>query len=102
MLPTPVFLGFPCGSAGEGSTCNVGDLGSIPGLRRSPGERKGYSLQYSGWRISKRQTGLCDFHFFIRELRRGVGGRRGIIHPSIILSRFQAQLLLLSFRVFLV
>ena len=30
------------------SACNVGDLGSIPGLRRSPGEGKGYPLQYSG------------------------------------------------------
>ena len=29
-LPTPVFLGFPCGSAGKESTCSVGDLGSIP------------------------------------------------------------------------
>ena len=47
-LPTPVFLGFPCGSAGKESTCNTGDLGSIPGLGRSPGEGKGYSLQYSG------------------------------------------------------
>ena len=40
-------MGFPCGSAGKES-CNVGDLGSIPGLGRSPGERKGYPLQYSG------------------------------------------------------
>ena len=47
VLPTPVFLGFPCGSAGKGSACNVGDLGSIPGLGRS-GEGKGYPLQYSG------------------------------------------------------
>ena len=47
-LPTPVFLGFPCGSAGKESTCNVGDLASIPGLGRSPGEEKGYPLQYSG------------------------------------------------------
>ena len=47
-LPTPVFLGFPSGSAGEESTCSVGDLGSIPGLGRSPGEGKGYPLQYSG------------------------------------------------------
>ena len=47
-LPTPVFLGFPGGSAGKESTCNVGDLSSIPGLGRSPGEGKGYSLQYSG------------------------------------------------------
>ena len=47
-LPTPVFLGFPCGSAGKESSCYVGDLGSIPGLRRSLGEGKGYPLWYSG------------------------------------------------------
>ena len=40
--------GFPCGLAGKESTCNAGDLGSIPGLGRSPREGKGYSLQYSG------------------------------------------------------
>ena len=40
--------GFPCGSAGKESACNVGDLGSIPGLGRSPEEGKGYSLQDSG------------------------------------------------------
>ena len=33
---------------GKESACNVGDLGSIPGLERSPGEGKGYPLQYSG------------------------------------------------------
>ena len=48
MLPTLVFLSFPCGSAGKESTCNVTDLGLIPGLGRSPGEGKGYPLQYSG------------------------------------------------------
>ena len=48
MLPTPVFLGFPCGSTGKESTCNAGDLGSIPGLGRYPGEGKDYPLQYSG------------------------------------------------------
>ena len=41
-------MGFPCGLAGKESTCNAGDLGSIPGLGRSPGEEKGYLLQYSG------------------------------------------------------
>ena len=35
-LPSPVFLGFPCGSAGKESTCNAGDLGVIPGLGRFP------------------------------------------------------------------
>ena len=47
-LPTPVFLGLLCGSAGKESSCNAGDLGLIPGLGRSPGEGKGYPLQYSG------------------------------------------------------
>ena len=46
-LPTPVFLGFPGGSAGKESTCNAVDLGSIPGLGRSPGERIGCPLQHS-------------------------------------------------------
>ena len=41
-------LGFPGGSAGNKSTCNVGDLGLIPGLGRSPGEGIGYPRQYSG------------------------------------------------------
>ena len=48
MLPIPVFLGFPFGSAGKESTCNAGGLDSIPGLGRSPGEGKGYPFQYSG------------------------------------------------------
>ena len=46
-LPTPVFLGFPGGSDGKESTCNVGDLGSIPGLGRSLGGGHGNPLQYS-------------------------------------------------------
>ena len=69
--PTPVFLGFPYGSAGKESTCNAGDMGSIPGLGRSPGERKGYPLQYSGLEnsmgwivhgVAKSRTQLSDFH----------------------------------------
>ena len=43
-----IIMGFPGGSAGKESACNVGDLGSIPGLGRSPGEGNGYPLQYSG------------------------------------------------------
>ena len=39
-LPTPVFLGFPCDSAGKESTCNAWDLGSIPGLGRFPWRRE--------------------------------------------------------------
>ena len=41
-------MGFPGGSAGKESACNVGNLGSIPGMGRSPGEGKSYPLQYSG------------------------------------------------------
>ena len=40
--------GFPCSSVGTESAYNAGDLGSIPGSGRSPGERNGYTLQYSG------------------------------------------------------
>ena len=40
-------LGFPGGSEGKVSACNVGDPGSIPGLGRSPGEGNGNPLQYS-------------------------------------------------------
>ena len=42
-----MFLAFPGSSDGEESACSAGDLGSIPGLGRSPGEGKGYPLQYS-------------------------------------------------------
>ena len=64
--------GFPCGSAGKESACNMGDLGSIPGLGGSPGEGKGYPLQYSVLEnsmdcivhgVAKSQIQLSDFHF---------------------------------------
>ena len=70
--PTPVFLGFPGALAGKESACNAGDLDLIPGLGRSPGEGKGYPLQYSGLEnsmdcivlgVTKSQTQLSDFHF---------------------------------------
>ena len=48
MVSVISLMGFPCGLASKESTCNVGDLGSIPGLGRSPGEGKGYPFQYSG------------------------------------------------------
>ena len=40
-------MGFPGGSDGKESSCNAGDLGSIPGLGRSPGGGHGNLLQYS-------------------------------------------------------
>ena len=45
-LPTPVFMGFLGGSHSKESTCNAVDLGSIPGLGRSPGGGHGNPLQY--------------------------------------------------------
>ena len=71
-LPTPVFLGFPGGSADREPTCNVRDLGLISGSGRSPGEGYGYPLQYSGLEncmdsivhgAAKSWTQLSDFHF---------------------------------------
>ena len=62
-------MGFPDNSVGKESACNAGDLGSIPGLGRSPGEGKGYPLQYSGQEnsivheVTKSRTQLSDFHF---------------------------------------
>ena len=64
-------LGFPDGSAGKESTCNAGDLSSIPGLGRSPREGNGYPLQYSGLKDAtdytvhgwQSWTQLSDFHF---------------------------------------
>ena len=69
---TTPFIGFPCGSTGKESAHSVGDLGLIPGLGRSPGEGKGYPLQYSCLEnsmdcivheVTKSQTWLSDFHF---------------------------------------
>ena len=65
-------LGLPCGSAGKECVCNVGDLGSIPGLGICPGEGKGYPLQHSGLEnsmncivhgVAKSWTQLSHFHF---------------------------------------
>ena len=70
-------MGFHCGSAGEESPCNSGDLGLIPGLGRSPGEGKDYPPQYSGLEnsmdcivhgVAKSQTSLNDFHFIIWDI----------------------------------
>ena len=74
-----VFLSFPEASAGKESTCNVGDLGSIPELGRSSGEGNNYPLQYSclenstervAWQatvhgVTKSQTRLSNFHFSV-------------------------------------
>ena len=59
-------MGFPDGSAGKESACNAGDLGSIPGLERYPGEGNGYPLHglYRPWAANS-QSQLSDFHSLI-------------------------------------
>ena len=47
-LTRDILWGFPGSSTGKESVCSAGDLGLIPGLGRSPGEGKGYPLQYFG------------------------------------------------------
>ena len=84
MLPTPVFWGFPGGSAGEEFTCNAGNLGLIPGLGRSPGEGNHYPLQYSSLEnsmdcivhgVAESWTQLSNFlfHFHKDEIVKAIG-----------------------------
>ena len=83
------FASLPCGSAGKESACSAGDLGSIPGLGRSPGEGKDYPLQYSGLEnsmdcivhgVSKSWAQLSDFHFTsLHRLGQDQGGHGEII-----------------------
>ena len=84
ILSFPVALGFPAGSDGKESACNAVDLGLIPRLGRSPGERYGNPLQYScleslmdkgAWlatvhRVAKSCSGLKR----LSELLKGVRG----------------------------
>ena len=62
MPPTPVFMGFPGGSDGKESACNVRDLGLIPGFGRFPGEGNVYPLQYSCLENLHRQRSLATIH----------------------------------------
>ena len=69
-LPTPIFLGFPCGSAGKESACNAGGLDSIPGLGRYPGEGQGgleNSMDCIVHGDTKIRTRLNDFHFHYKS-----------------------------------
>ena len=86
-----------CGSAGKESVCNAGDLGSIPGLGRSPGEGKGYPLQYSGLEnsmdcivhgVAKIWTQLSDFHLHFTVKHVGSVSQPGI---EPVLYAVQAQ-----------
>ena len=75
-------MDFPCSSAGKESSCNLGDLGSIPRLGRSPGEGKGYPLQYPALEnsmdcvvhgVEKSRTWVSDLHFHIQRINGGIG-----------------------------
>ena len=74
-------LGFPCGSADKEFACNARDLGSIPGLGRSPGKGKDYPLQYSVLEnsmecivrgVKKSQIWQSNLHFHIDSYRKSV------------------------------
>ena len=76
--PSTHWLGFPGGSDGKESAHNAGDLSSISGLGRSPGEENGYPLQYSGLEnfmdcmahgVTKSWTRLSDCHFHYKVLK---------------------------------
>ena len=78
LMIASLLWGLPCGSAGEESICSAGDLGLIPGLGRSPGERKGYPLQYSGLEnsmdcvvrgVAKSPTRMSDFLTHTHDLQ---------------------------------
>ena len=61
-----IYKGFPHSSVGNKSTCDVGDLASIPGWGRSPEEQNGYPLQYSGLGESHGQRSLVCIHGLAR------------------------------------
>ena len=93
-LPTLVFLGFPCFLAGKEAICNGGDLGSIPWLGRSPGEGKGYPLQYSGLEnsmdcivhgVTKSQTRQREFHFYLLRGRKAMTNLDSILKSRNII-----------------
>ena len=94
--------GFPGGSDGKESPCNVGDLGSIPGLGRSLEEGNGYPLQFAGlenfmdrgvWQatvhgVTKSRTRLSDFHFhWTGVVSKGPVGVSDVYIPCIMWSK---------------
>ena len=85
-------LGFPGSSVGKDSTCNAGDLGSIPGLGRSPGDRKGFPFQCSGLEnsmdcivhgVAKSQTRQSGFSLSVFFLLRKMPSCHFLFSPAI-------------------
>ena len=82
-------LGFPISKE---SACNPGDLGSIPGLERSPGEGNIYPLQYSGLEnsidcmvhgVSESWTRLSDLHFTLQR-QKSMEEEQQCTHGSLV------------------
>jgi len=87
-------LDFPYGSAGKESACKAGDLRLIPGLGRSPGEGKGYPLQYSSLensmdcivhRVPKSWIRLSDSHFTNTGLELTLMPKAEKSHPGLLI-----------------
>ena len=104
LLNVQINLGFPGDSDGKESACHVGDLGSIPGLGRSPGEGKGYPLQYSGLEntmvckvhgVAKSWTRLSDFHSLTTTLKRegNTGISEIVVHRVKLTSNLPSTLM---------
>ena len=91
LLLLPLIQGYHCGSDGKESSCNAGNLGSTPGLGRSPGEGQGYPLQYSGLEnsmdcighgVAKSPTRLSDFHFPLIQEKESETVSRSVVSDS--------------------
>ena len=88
-------MGFPGGSAGKESTCNAGDMGSIPGLGRSPGDGKWYPLQCCGLEtsmdyivhgVAMSQTQLSNFHLNTYYIYNSIFEEKNNLLPISILT----------------
>ena len=75
MLLTPLFLGFPGGSAGKESAHDAGDLGLITGLGRSPGGCNSYPLQCSGLENSMNYTVTKSLHSLDADTEMKMGAK---------------------------
>ena len=94
-LPTPVFLGLPGASDGKEFTFNVGNLGSIPGLGRSPGGGHSNSLQYSFLENPHKQRSLVGYSSWGHRV-----GQDWVTKHSTAVNMLLLKLLHLCFRHF--
>ena len=94
---TPIY--FPCGSTGKEYACNVGDLGLILGLGRSPGEGKGYPFQHSGLENSMNCIvhGVAKSWIWLSDLYIYTDGSHILFSVSLFLLRDVHTQLLMGF-----